>query len=153
MTYLNTTEAGLQLGVHRDTVRSLIKREELDGFRVARQFRTTQAAVDAYKAKAKARSGVETCSPAAGSDEASVIERLAEVISAAPAWLFDRDVPAPEGMEALHGALAENYFLWVHPAGTEKSPTAEDARILAELMADANSAAPKEPLALAPEVA
>ncbi|CPS10896.1 DNA binding domain%2C excisionase family [Mycobacteroides abscessus] len=104
MTYLNTTEAGLQLGVHRDTVRSLIKREELDGFRVARQYRTTQAAVDAYKAKARA--GVDTGSPATGSDETSVIERLAGVIAAAPAWLFDRTVPAPEGLEALHGALA-----------------------------------------------
>lgn len=41
MTYLNTTEAGLQLGVHRDTVRSLIKREELAGFRVARPIKNT----------------------------------------------------------------------------------------------------------------
>lgn len=104
MTYLNTTEAGLQLGVHRDTVRSLIKREELEGFRVARQYRTTQAAVDAYKAKARA--GVDTCSPATGSDEATVIERLAEVIAEAPKWLFDRTVPAPQGLEPLHGALA-----------------------------------------------
>lgn len=150
MTYLTTTEAGEQLGVHAVTVRRLIQRTELEGFRVGRQFRTTQAAVDAYKAKTPA--WVDTGSPSTGFDEATVIERLAEVISAAPRWLFDRDVPAPEGMEALHGALAENYFLRVHPAGTEKSPTAEDARILAGLMADANGAAPKEPRALAPEV-
>ncbi|MFV8137444.1 excisionase family DNA-binding protein [Mycolicibacterium senegalense] len=105
MTYLNTVEAGEQLAVHAVTVRRLIQREELAGFRVGRQFRTTQAAVDAYKAKSPAMA--HTDAPATDlADGAGVIERLAKVIAEAPAWLFDRTVPAPAGLEPLHGALA-----------------------------------------------
>ncbi|WP_018601023.1 helix-turn-helix domain-containing protein [Mycobacterium sp. 155] len=103
MTYLNTAEAGEQLGVCSTTVRRMIQREELKGFRVARQYRTTQEAVDAYKAKSPVASAPVTDLAA---NSTTVIERLAEVIMARPKWLFDRAVPAPAGWEPLHGALA-----------------------------------------------
>jgi excisionase family DNA binding protein len=105
MTYLNTAEAGLQLGVHSVTVRRMIVRRELEGFRVGRQFRTTQEAVDAYKAKSSAMAHSDAVATELA-DNATAIERLAEVLAARPKWLFDRAVPAPEGLEPLRGVLA-----------------------------------------------
>lgn len=105
MTYLNTAEAAEQLGVHSVTVARMIKRRELEGFRVGRQFRVTQAAVDAYKAKSPART-VSAATDLAGDADTGVIERLAELLRESPRWLFDSTAPVPDGLEPLRGVLA-----------------------------------------------